>query len=222
MKELKFSMKSFIAAFVITAVFFVLGIVLLVLPDDVYFYFGDSMPEVGRYVWFVACEFFALVTLIRTTVTMRKQKSICAEYNALREKCGENAFFIAGYSRAIDSNNSDAIKTTVSVLGAAASTALFGIGVYKFFRQDPIRLFLLFDEGIYVIRTQSREKLLLKKGAFKTAELRENGKEQLELICPDENFVLTFDTLKNDIKNDELAQKLQLLFFNNNKDGKES
>lgn len=213
MKNLKLPKSNIIAMCIITAILFLLGIIFLVLPDDVYYAIGDSYPEVGRYVLFVGGTFFAIIALIRTLVFVSKQKKFIAEYNAMREQCGEDAFFVAGYCEAINKDNSNAINTVVSVLGAAASAVLFGVGAYRVFATDTIRLFLLCDDGMYVIRTKTKEKIFLKKDSITTATLEETPKGQLRFICPNENFVLTFDTLKIDVTNDELTQKLKLLFF---------
>ena len=216
MKELKLSKTGIIVLYVMMASLCILGITALVLPDNVYYAIGDSHPEVGRYVWFILFEFLALVTLIRTIIFISKRKKeeiLISEFNKLREQLGENAFFVCGYCKAINKDNSDAIKTSISVFCATVFSLLFGIGVYRIYSTDIRRIFLISDDGLYIIYSQTREKLFLKKGSISTATLTETPKGQLQLTCPNENFVLTFVTKKTDVDNNLLTQKLKELFF---------
>lgn len=210
-KKLSLPKANIIVLCVMAAFLLALAIVLLVLPDDVYIAIGDPNPDVGRYVWFVLFGFCALVVTIRTITFVTKQKKLIADCNALSEAAGENAFFAAGYCAAINKNDSDARKTAVSVLGATASAVIFGAGAYRVYSTDTIRLFLFCDDGLYIIRSKTREKCFIKNGSIKNARIDENYKEQLVMTCPCENFVLTFDTHKIDVTNQELAQKLTLL-----------
>lgn len=214
MKELKLPKKNIIILSVLIGIFFVAGIVFLVLPDDVYYATGDPNPDVGRYFWFVTCEILALIVLIKTLRFVSKMKPMIEYCNTIRRQAGENAYFVGGYCKVIDPNNTAAIRTAISVLGEIASAVIFGWGIYKVSSQNTSRLFLLCDDGLYIICSLQREHIFLKKGCITTATLAKNIKGQIELTCPNENFVLTFDTLKIDITSDELTQKLQTLFFN--------
>jgi len=213
MKTLELPKQRIITLCVIISVFFIAGIVFLVLPDEVYIALGDPNPDVGRYVFGLILEFSAIIITIKTLTFVSKQKKLISEYNSLREKSGENAYFIGGYCNMLKKDNTNAIKTTLSVLGATASAVLFGVGVYKIFKSSNTRLYLFFDDGMYIINTQVNEKLLFKKGTLQDVTLTENYKEHLELTCPNENVVLEFDTLKIDVTNDELKQRLQNLFL---------
>lgn len=214
MKKLKIS-KSLIVTFaVFIAIFFALGIVLLLLPDDVFKAMGDSNPDIGRYVFFILCEFMAFIFLISVVAYAKRQKRVIAEYNALRDECGENDFFCYGYFNSIEKDHTEAKKNAISIFFATLSAFLFGVGVFSYSTKNPNRLFLLSDEGLYVIFMPKNETVLLKKGSLESVSISEDTKGIIKLACPAKNAVFTFKTKNSDVGKDELMQKLNELFLN--------
>lgn len=208
-----------------------LGIVGLFLPETFWFDVAGQNAEGAKYGIFIIAEFFCIATLIRALIVNYKIKKIVADINALRDKVGESAYFVGGYCQMINKDDKDVIKAMEAELGPTTASVLFGATLYGVIANKKRRLFMFFDNGVYVIGNQdiSREKskpdqgkpytniqnlrkVIFTKGKFKDVTVTENGKGQIELTCPNENLLFTFNTKNLDITKEQLTQHLQYLY----------
>lgn len=197
-----------------------LGIIGLFVPYGIWgLIFGNEYAEGAKYGIFIIIEVFCINTLIIALVNIRTLKKLYAELNAFRDKLDENAYFVAGYCQMVESHDKDTVDAMVARLGETAASVLFGNAIYGVFTNKKGRMFIICDNGMYVIRVKSGFKLsfvkvIFTKGKFKDATVTDGGKDLIKLTCPNENIIFTFSTKKADVTKEELTQDLQNLYIN--------
>ncbi|MDE5942632.1 MAG: hypothetical protein K2H30_00295 [Clostridia bacterium] len=125
------------------------------------------------------------------------------------------AIYASGYYGNKKQERSDATKTAVSLIGAAATASVFGIGFYRDYPGKPRRDFVICDNALFQVYGKKREYFDIMpqlKENFANAEIVEK-RNKLTMTGADGTSYITFTV--RDGEKQKLTKALNKLFKNN-------
>lgn len=211
MKEFKINRSAIIALIVLSVIFLVVGVVFALLPDSVYIGWGDTDPQVSKFIPLIFAGVIDLIFLLCAFVSYKRDKNFVTLANNLINNIGDEAIAMYGVLKDPEEERKEAAKTALSVIGAFFTTLLFGFGFYRVYSKNNRRAFILYREGLYVLNPMDRSQALLNKESVKEMKICRQ-KNKILVTFPESKLLLAIQTKGLMISQNEIVEKFNEVF----------